>query len=163
DAGALVVAGDGVTGPGSYPADGVASGPAVDAHADVVGQGGGAVRGGADPVALDPVVGGAFAADPDAIAGVAGDGVAGAVRRASPAHPPALVAVPGVAVPAPAPPPANHVAASPFVDAHADVVGQGGGAVRGGADAVALDPVAAGGAAGDPDAVLAVAGDGVAR
>src|SRR5262249_41466166 len=133
------VAGDDVAGPGSRPAHDVVAGPALDHHAVSVGQGGGAGGVGADAVALHHVAGRTLAGDPDAAVGVAGDDVAGAGGR-----------------------PAHGVAASPDIDHHAILVGQGVGAGGLGADAVALHHVAGRAAVGDPDAAVGVAGDDVA-
>src|SRR5262249_18357006 len=133
------VAGDGVGGAGVRAADGIAAGPGIDHHAILVGQGGTAVGVRADAVALDRVAGRARAADPDAVVGVAGEGVGG--PRLGPAH---------------------GVAAGPALDHHALAVGQGGTAGGVGADAVALDPVGGRAAVGDRDAVVGVAGDGIA-
>src|SRR5262249_20112157 len=128
-------------------ADAVVRGDADADAVDAVLERGGAVLVGADEVARDDVVVGgraqyAVEAEDDAVVGVAADLVA-LVR---------VVAAVAVG--------ADDVVGGAVVDPDAVVrVGQGGGAVRVGADAVALDLVEAGAGAKEVDAVAVVAGN----
>src|SRR5262249_44054598 len=133
-----VVAADHVAGVGDRAADGHLVGvDDVDAVLGVA-QVGGAVDVGPDEVALD-LVARAGAVDPDAVAGVARDDVAGAHRGA-----------------------ADGVGVGAAVDADAEAVGDGGGAGDVGADEVARHDVVVGGVAADLDAGAGVAADDVA-
>src|SRR5207244_1845846 len=130
------VARDEVALTGAGAADEVVCRADVDAVA-AVGEGGAAVLGGADAVALDDVAVAAEVHDADAEAAVAGDDVAG----------------PGGA---------DGVARGATGQDHADAgVAQPGRAVRGRADVVAGHDVARGPRAVDPGAGIAVAADDV--
>src|SRR5262249_28041788 len=139
---ARLVEGNDVAGEGGRAADGGRRGARGDGHALAhVGDHGAAGGIGADEVALDQVVRRPRAADEEAVGTVAGEEVARTGGRA-----------------------ADGVRRRTVEDVDAvGPVGEGGGAGRVGADAVARHRVVRGPRALDDDAVGTVAGDDIAR